>query len=344
MSTGTATAAPPKTYAEYVRSICDSDPSAALELALAETERQRFALQKAQEELRGKNADLQAKAEVELDEHGRFVAKNLAGLMSIGEMYAKSGMVPAHYKDQPGACAIAEQMARRCNVDTLLFMQNTYPVQNKIGMEAKLVIAMLNASGKIVGRIRWTFSGTGDNRQCTAYVTDKDTGEKLEQTVPWSMVVAEGWTKNPKWKSMPDVMFQYRSAAFLARVYYPDVLMGMHTADELEDVALAEPLAPRKPMKSIDELTDRLEGKTETNGHAANGNGATKAETAQQTETAADDGKLTVPDLIRTIKEFTGTLDELKEFFKEQCKTLSDDDFGSVNDVYEQKYNALKAK
>jgi hypothetical protein len=52
------------------------------------------------------------------------------------------------------------------------------------------------------------------------------------------MAKAEGWsTKNgSKWKTMPELMLRYRAAAFFGRLYAPDVLSGMHSADEVEDV------------------------------------------------------------------------------------------------------------
>jgi hypothetical protein len=35
-------------------------------------------------------------------------------------------------------------------------------------------------------------------------------------------------------------MFRYRAAAFFGRLYAPDVLMGMGTADEAEDISNAD--------------------------------------------------------------------------------------------------------
>ena len=35
---------------------------------------------------------------------------------------------------------------------------------------------------------------------------------------------------------MPDQMFRYRAAAFFARTFCPDVLMGLQTVEEVKDV------------------------------------------------------------------------------------------------------------
>lgn len=153
----------------------------------------------------------------------------------VANTFASTQLIPKQYQGQPADCFIAIQMAVRLGVEPMMFMQSTYIVHGKPGMEAKLCIALINAKGPFTGPIQWRFEGKGKTRQCTAYATMKETGEVCESTVTRATVEAEGWNKNPKWQSMEDLMFQYRSASFLGRLYCPEVLMGMQTMDELED-------------------------------------------------------------------------------------------------------------
>ena len=77
------------------------------------------------------------------------------------------------------------------------------------------------------------------------------------------MVKAEGWLNKSgsKWKTMPEVMFYYRAAAFWQRMYAPEISMGFSTVEELrdiEDVPFVElktaPKAPTIPApNSFDE-------------------------------------------------------------------------------------------
>src|SRR5690606_5898335 len=48
----------------------------------------------------------------------------------------------------------------------------------------------------------------------------------------------EGWyTKNgSKWQTMPEQMLMYRAAAFFVRTYAPEIAMGLHTTEELQDI------------------------------------------------------------------------------------------------------------
>jgi hypothetical protein len=124
-----------------------------------------------------------------------------------------------------------------------MMLQGTYVVHGKPGIEAKVMIAMLNASGRIKGVIRYEFAGEGANRSCTAIVTDAATNTEVRgMAVTMVIAKAEGWIEKAgsKWKTMPDLMLQYRSAAFLIRTTYPDVIMGIQSREELEDMPAAD--------------------------------------------------------------------------------------------------------
>jgi hypothetical protein len=156
-------------------------------------------------------------------------------MFKAASLFAQSQLIPVQYQNKPANCFVALQMAVRLGVDPMMFMQNTYVVHSKPAMEAKLKIALINKNGPFNDPIQWVFEGEGDNRKCTAFGI-LESGTKCEATVTMKMVKAEGWIKNPKWVNMPDLMFRYRSAAFLGNLYCPDVLMGMQSVDEVTDV------------------------------------------------------------------------------------------------------------
>ena len=165
--------------------------------------------------------------DMEKFEHGQRVAM----------MLSKSTMVPDHFKNNVGNCLIALNLASRVGLDPFMLMQRMYIIKGKPGIEAQLAIALINKSGKF-SPLRFKFSGEGKTRACTAYAKDIVSGETCEQTVTWGMVEKEGWNKKAgsKWMTMPDLMFQYRSAIFFGRLFCPEALLGMQTRDELTDV------------------------------------------------------------------------------------------------------------
>lgn len=162
----------------------------------------------------------------------------------IAQMYAKTQFVPEIYRGKAEDCFIACQMAIRLGLDPMMFMQNTYIVHGKPGMEAKLAIALINSKGPFTGPLQFTYEGEGMSRACTAFATHSKTGEVCSCKVTMQIAKAEGWIdkSGSKWKTMPDQMLAYRAASWFGRLYCPECLMGMQTVDELEDVHPAKPV------------------------------------------------------------------------------------------------------
>ena len=159
-------------------------------------------------------------------------------IQRIATIYSRSKMIPGHFNGKMEDVFVVCQMAFRMGVDPLMMLQNTYVVSGKPGITGQMAIALVNSSGVLKGRIKFRYEGQGDTRACTAWGVDKLTGEILECRVDMAMAIAEGWTKNSKWKSMRDQMLSYRSGAFFARLYCPDALFGLQTIEEVEDVGI----------------------------------------------------------------------------------------------------------
>jgi hypothetical protein len=192
----------------------------------------------------------------ELKENGN---QQLPAERRIASAFSKSELVPAAFHNKPENCFVALQAALRLEVDPFMFLQSCYVVHGKPGIEAKLAIALLHKSGRIKGTICYEMNGEGMKRQCTARAVDAVTGEWIEQTVTMQDAKAEGWIdkSGSKWKTIPDLMLKYRSAAWLIRLHYPDVIMGMQTKEEVEDCQTVDaiPERPRVENKRSREST-----------------------------------------------------------------------------------------
>lgn len=153
------------------------------------------------------------------------------------KILAASGLVPDHFAKSPQAIYTAIDMARALGEEPVTLMQNIYFVSGRAGFSAQYMLSRLRRCGVIKGTVRYDVKGSGDSLAVTARAVDAETGDELTgPTVSMEMAKAEGWTKNPKYKSMPEVMLRKRAITFLVREHYPDVLMGFLTSDELEDM------------------------------------------------------------------------------------------------------------
>jgi len=162
----------------------------------------------------------------------------------FAQFLSASQFVPVTFQGKPEDCLIAIDMALRLNVAPLMLLQNTYVVKGKPGMEAKLVIALVNASGLFTDPLDYEIEGEdpkGKDYRVRAFAARSKTGKVIYGPwITWDIVTAEGWDKKDgsKWKTIPSLMFVYRAAAWFARQFCPEVMMGMHTTEELSDMEL----------------------------------------------------------------------------------------------------------
>jgi hypothetical protein len=159
----------------------------------------------------------------------------------MARMLARSALVPEGYRGNRhlGNCVIALEIANRIGAPVLAVMQNLQLVLGKPGWSSQFLISCVNSS-KRFSPLRYEFTGKrgADTWGCHAWAIDK-TGQILKSPeVTLRMAKAEGWYDRlgSKWKTMPELMLCYRSAALFTRLYAPDVTMGIQTMDEAADM------------------------------------------------------------------------------------------------------------
>lgn len=174
----------------------------------------------------------------------------------MAQMISKSNLVPQSYQGKPEDCFLALQFAVRLGMEPLTVMQNLYVVKGKPSWSGQFCMALIRANPAF-SNVRLVYTGTKGTDNRGAYVTairvsDGSIVDGTEVTI--AMAKAEGWISNQKWKSMPEQMLGYRAAAFFARLHCPEALLGIQTAEEVEDVD-----ATRASTRARN-LTDALKG------------------------------------------------------------------------------------
>lgn len=156
------------------------------------------------------------------------------------ERIARSGLVPEHFSKNPAAIYTAISMAKALGEVPETLMQHIFFIGGRAGLSAAYMLSRLQRTHAIKGTVRYVVSGEGKSLSVRAVVTDAETGaEVVGPAASMAMAEAEGWTKNGKYRSMPEVMLRKRAIAFLARDHYPGALMGFLTIEEIEDVTVS---------------------------------------------------------------------------------------------------------
>lgn len=150
----------------------------------------------------------------------------------IAELMSSAKLVPEHLQGSVGDCFMVVQQAYRWQMDPFAVGQKTFLVSGKLGYEGQLVAAVVNSRAPITGRLNYEYNGSGDQRTVT--VSGTLDGESQPRTLTLS--IGDVKTGNKNWQQIPDQMLAYRGARDWARRHTPEVLLGVYTPDELEDM------------------------------------------------------------------------------------------------------------
>lgn len=149
-----------------------------------------------------------------------------------------SRVIPQHFQGKTEDCMVACMMARQLGVHPFHMLQALHFINGRTGYSASFAIAMANTRGPFAGPINWETKGKGDQLEVTAYAIVKATGDRVSATTSMAMATAEGWTKNPKYRSIPEHMLKLRAATWLIRTTCPEVLFGLSTDEEIETMTV----------------------------------------------------------------------------------------------------------
>ena len=152
----------------------------------------------------------------------------------LAKAFSMSGMVPGHFQGKPEACLVAMLYAEQLGEHPMLLFQEMSVINGRPNTSARFAISRANKSGLLQGPISWKSKGSGDALEMTASATLRETGEVITATVSMKEAAADGWTRNPKYRSIPEQMLRWRAATRLINLYMPEVLFGLGVREEAE--------------------------------------------------------------------------------------------------------------
>ena len=166
----------------------------------------------------------------------------------------ESNLVPKGYQGQQGLpnCLVALEMSKRMNLSPLTVMQNLNIIHGTPSWSAQFISSQILGCGRFEN-FDYLVKGEGETLevQCVAKRVED---QKIVKGTAVSMKMArlEGWTRNSKYTSMPELMLRNRAATFFGRQFIPDLLLGVQTSEEVVDI---QPLnvTPEIEKESLDD-------------------------------------------------------------------------------------------
>ncbi len=157
---------------------------------------------------------------------------SLAEAMEFAGMMAKSSIVPKDYQNNPGNILVAIQWGMEIGLQPLQSMQSIAVINGRPSIWGDAMLALVRSSGLLE-------SISEDVTDSKAVCAIKRHGEQ-EVVREFSMQDAKqaGLAgKQGPWAQYPKRMLQMRARAFALRDVFPDVLRGVHVAEEAQDIS-----------------------------------------------------------------------------------------------------------
>ncbi|MDN0028517.1 RecT family recombinase [Serratia marcescens] len=174
-----------------------------------------------------------------------FSPSGLRQLQQFAEVMAQSVQtLPKHLAGKPADCMAVAMQAAQWGMNPFAVAQKTHLVNGTLGYEAQLVNAVVTSSRAVQGRFKYEYGGDWDG-----YMLHPDKQHEAglfirvgavirgETEITWGepVYLAPITTRNsPLWKTAPKQQIAYLAVKYWARLYCPEVILGVYTPDEFD--------------------------------------------------------------------------------------------------------------
>lgn len=207
-----------------------------------------------------------------------FSPTGLQKLQAFAEVMSQGvATVPKHLAGKPADCLAVALQAAQWRMNPYAVAQKTHLVNGVLGYEAQLVNAVVTSSKAVRGRFHYRYGGDWEKITGTKNKSDEsglfvEVGAILngEPEITWGepLYLIDITTRNsPLWKTAPKQQIAYLAVKYWARLYCPEVILGVYTPDEFESEPRAmRDVTPVTTKQSLNQLINNKPVKDELKG------------------------------------------------------------------------------
>lgn len=182
---------------------------------------------------------------------------SMGEVMEFSKIMAIAGTaVPPHLRNQAGTCLAIIIQAIEWRMSPYAVANKSYVVNDRVAYESQLIHAVIEQRAPLIGRLKNRFIGEGDTRQCIVWANVRGEDDPLEYTSSQYKMIQP--KNSPLWKTKPDLQLFYNASRDWARMYFPDVILGVYAEDELPTRDVGPAIHAQARITSLNELTDRI--------------------------------------------------------------------------------------
>jgi len=169
----------------------------------------------------------------------------LSEAMQFSEVLSQSAMVPREYQGKPANTLVAIQWGMELGLAPMQALQNIAVINGKPSIYGDALLAMVRADHRCRGVKEYL-----DGETAVCLITrSPNAGEVEEIERKFSVDDAKRaglWGKQGPWKQYPQRMLQMRARSLAIRDGFPDVIKGLISVEEAQD--MPSPMKPVQPQ------------------------------------------------------------------------------------------------
>jgi len=200
-------------------------------------------------------------------------------------MAQSQSMIPKHMQGNVGDCMAVTMQALQWGMNPFAVAQKTFVISGVMGYEAQLINAVITTNAPITGRLEFDWFGPWENILGQHENVEAKNGKKTKISGKWAeadeaglgikvwativgeskprvltLLLAQASPRNsPLWGTDPKQQIAYLAIKRWARLYCPDVIMGVYSPDELRDRSVSpRDVTPRTKNKGAAGLLNRI--------------------------------------------------------------------------------------
>ena len=169
---------------------------------------------------------------------GGLAVQDMSQAMEVAKLMAIAGMaVPGHLRNNPGGCLAVAIQGWEWGINPFAIANKSYVVNDRLAYESSLFHAVVLRRAPIIGRLKIEYAGQAGTRTCKVSAKVRPEGDEPVESVDYESPQIQNIRpqNSPLWKNDPDQQLFYFAVRAFTRRHFPDVMMGVYTADELQD-------------------------------------------------------------------------------------------------------------
>ena len=174
-----------------------------------------------------------------------LVPTTLSEAMQFSEVLSKSIMVPREYQGKPAKVLVAVQWGMGLGLAPMQALQNIAVINGKPSIYGDALLAMVRADHRCLGVKEYL-----DGETAVCLITRSHNNgdfEEIERKFSVDDAKRAGlWGKQGPWKQYPQRMLQMRARSLAIRDGFPDVIKGLISVEEAQD--MPSPMKPVQPQ------------------------------------------------------------------------------------------------